>query len=179
MSGPGCANLLESDDDQDQLTNLLLLGGLYLIVSNPCFSQASPSLASALHKSTALTGRTTITGRITTSAGAPVVAAVVIAKTGLTNHISTLSAVNRDGTFYMSGIPTASGYKIAVESIHPDFDGRIDTHVDCFQTPASFTDGWYRGSGVTITGSEASATTVDLSTSANQIVDLGQIVLID
>lgn len=174
----GCAGLLsqEEDDDSD-LINLLLVGGLFLFASNPCNSTASPTVASALHSAASLTGRATITGRITTLTGAPVVAAVVIAQSSAVNHFSTLSSVNRDGTFYLSGLLTGGAtYNIAIESINTDLAGRIATHVDCFQTPASFTDGFYAGNGASLVSTSGAGTTVTLTTD-NEIRNLGTILL--
>ncbi|MEQ9364931.1 MAG: hypothetical protein RIF32_11840 [Leptospirales bacterium] len=174
--GACAGNLIGQDDDDDDQTNLLLLGALFLFASNPCNSTASPTVASALHSAASLTGRATITGRIATLTGAPVIAAVVVAHSSSANHFSTLSSVNRNGTFYLSGLPTGATYKVAIESINTDFRGRIATHVDCFQTPAAFTDGYYAGSGVSLVGSEAAGTGVTLST-ANEVRDLGAILL--
>ncbi|MCR9144015.1 MAG: carboxypeptidase regulatory-like domain-containing protein [bacterium] len=171
-----CAGLLQQDDDGDEQTNLFLLSALLIIASNPCNSTASPTMASALHSSTVLSGRATIFGRVATLTGAPVVAAVVIATSSATNHFSTLSSVNRDGTFYLSGLPTGATYKVAIESINSDFQGRIATHVDCFQTPSSFTDGFYAGSGVSLVSTSGAGTDVVLST-ANELRDLGTILL--
>lgn len=174
-STTGCVGLLDDDDDDDT-TNLLLLGSLLLIASNPCNSTASPTIASALHSASSLTGRATITGRVATLSGAAVVAAVVIAQSSSANHFSTLSSVNRDGSFYLSGLPTGATYNIAIESINSDFQGRIATHVDCFQTPSSFTDGFYSGPGGTLVSTSGAGTTVNLNT-ANEIRNLGTILI--
>lgn len=178
LSASGCGDLLSGNEDEEkeELTNLLLIGALYLYASNPCNFIAPPTLASAMHAATNLAGRASITGRITTQGGAAVVAAVVIAQSSSVNHFSTLSSVNRDGTFLLSGLPTGATYKVAIESIDSDMAGRIATHVDCFQTPASFTDGWYAGNGVGLVSSQAAGTNVTLNT-ANQIADLGTILL--
>ena len=92
------------------------------------------------------------------------------------NHFSTLSSVNRDGTFLLSGLPTGASYNIAIESLNTEFAGRISTHVDCFQTPASFTDGWYSGSGGSLVGSSGAGTSVSLPT-ANSVVDVGTVLI--
>lgn len=177
FSGTACNALgLGGRDDNDDLTKLLLLSGIFLFASNPCNSIASPTVASASHGSAALSGRATLAGRILTRSGAPVVSALVVAQSSSVNHFSTLSSVNRNGSFYLSGLPTGAGYKIAVESLNTEFNGRIATHVDCFQTPSSFTDGWYSGSGGALVSSSGAGTSVNLST-ANATVDVGTILL--
>ena len=172
----GCANLLNDDQEEEDQFNLLLLTGLVVVASNPCFSQASPTRASAMHSASSLAGRTTIYGRIATLSGAPVISALVVAQSSTVNHFSTHSSVERNGSFVLSGLPSGATYKVAVESIDSDFNGRIDTHIGCFQSPSSFVDGWYAGDGATLVSSQAAGTSVPLLT-ANQFVNLGTILL--
>lgn len=174
----GCVALSSSsgDDNNDLLLLSLLLVGTAAVLSNSCNSVASPNADSA-RAPNAMNNRATITGKILTAAGAPVVSAVVIARQSTTIYASTYSSVNRDGSFILAGLPAGgANYKIAIESIQSDFAGRVDSHIDCFQTPASFTDGWYTGDGGTLNTSESAGSTVAVS-SENTTVNVGTILL--
>ncbi len=177
-SGSACNALTPpaSDDNDDLLLIGLLFVGVVSVLNNACNSVASP-VADSARAPNAMNNRATIQGRILTAAGAPVVSAVVIARQSSTVFASTYSSVNRDGSFILAGVPAGGAdYKIAIESIDSDFAGRVDTHIDCFQTPASFTDGWYTGSGGALSTSESSGSTVTVS-SENTTVDVGTILL--
>lgn len=184
----GCRTNSNSDEGTAQLLFLLYYINL---ISNPCNTVAPPAAQSALPTGT-LVEAASITGRILKSDGTPVVGALVIADGGPAGsspnatdleHYSTHSSINSDGTFTLSGLPTAAAgaiYRIAVEPVHDNFSGRIDTQLDCFLTPSTFTPGWYAGADATVTTDAASATTFTLlSTDDNTVKDLGTIKLVD
>lgn len=161
-------------EQNDTTLLLVLLGVAYF--SNPCNFAGVPSLTSA-QPSGSMAAAGSIRGRIVTSAGSPVVGALVIAEDNAgvnTTFFSTHSSINRDGTFYLSGIPAAT-VKLAVEPIYSDYYNRIDTHLDCFMTPRSFTAGWARASGQTITTTRASGSNFAITNGA--VTDAGTIII--
>lgn len=118
-----------------------------------------------------------IRGKILTSASTGAVSALVIAEDNAgvsTTFFSTHSSINLDGTFFISGIP-ASTVKLAVEPIYSDYYNRIDTHIDCFISPRSFTAGWARSSGQTTTTTRASGSNFVITNGA--VTDAGNIVI--
>lgn len=164
----------EKNNDDETLLALLL----FVYLSNPCNRISSPMLSSAqASNSSALTNGIfdlgVVTGRVVTQSGGAVVAANIAAEpigNPGKNLVSTYSAINRDGSFVLSGIPASTDYRIAIEPIDPEFEQRIDTHVDCFQNPKSFTPVWITASGTTTSSSGArtfnvgAGSTVDFET---------------
>lgn len=166
----------EKLDEQNRNTLLLvLLVAAYY--SNPCNFAGVPTLASAQASGGMNNAGGSIRGRIMTSASTGAVGALVIAEDNAgvgTNFYSTHSSIDRDGTFFIAGIP-ASTVKLAVEPIHSDYYNRIDTHVDCFLSPRSFTAGWSRGNGATTTTTRASGSNFVITNGA--VTDAGTIVI--
>lgn len=170
-----------SSDDNEQETLLGLLLLVYL--SDPCNQISSPLLTSAQATNTSALGSGegnmgVVRGRVTTSSGSSVVAANIAAEpvgSPGTSLVSTYSSVNRDGTFLLSGIPAGTNYRIAVEPIDPEFDQRIDTHIDCFQSPKSFTSVWIPASGSEGTSFSTGARSFNVS--AGETLDTGTISL--
>lgn len=165
-------------EQNDTTLLLVLLGVAYF--SNPCNFAGVPSLTSA-QPSGSMAAAGSIRGRIVTSAGSPAVGALVIATgdgpIGATEMFSSHSSINRDGTFYIAGIDplVSASVKLAVEPIYSDYYNRIDTHLDCFATPRSFTAGWARNSGQTLTGSYASGSSFTIT--AGAVTDAGTIII--
>lgn len=161
--------------EQNQNTLLFaLIAAAYF--SNPCNFAGVPSLSSA-QASGSMAAAGSIRGKILTSASTGAVSALVIAEDNAgvnTTFYSTHSSINLDGTFYISGIP-ASTVKLAVEPIFSDYYNRIDTHIDCFISPRSFTAGWARSSGQTTTTTRASGSNFVITNGA--VTDAGSIVI--
>lgn len=157
----GCRPRMKNALDDQQM--LLLFSAAYLL--NPCSGQLSPVLSSAQATSSLPAGSGSVTGRLLTTSGKPVVGALVIAFDGSPTpvFVGTHTSVNGAGTFFLSGAPAGPGYKLSVEPIAKDFYGRIDTQLDCFLSPASFVSGYYNGAGNTVVSGAGSATTFAIS----------------
>jgi len=144
-------------DDQNLLILLLIASAAN---QNPCNSIASPVLASAQPSGT-LSGAPAagnITGRLVTSSGASAVNQLVIVEdttdvsnSAAVNFWSSHTSANRDGTFFIAGVPGGTTVKLSFEPISSTYYGRIDNHIDCFLTPTSFTAGWANGSSIVST----------------------------
>lgn len=150
----------------------LLLGAFLIIyASNPCNFQARPQLSSVTP--TVTNSRPNITGRVLQANGEPAIAALVIAEDTDADggsdgpgkrFVSTFTGLDGDGSFYMAGLPNATdGYRISVEPIDSEYDGRIDTHIDCFQNPSSFSAGYYTGPSSEVNRNTGSASTFTLN----------------
>ncbi|MBR33791.1 MAG: hypothetical protein CMN77_21010 [Spirochaetaceae bacterium] len=170
---------------QEQKDDSLLTAFLVVYASNPCNFQARPQL-SAVSPSVANVWPT-VKGRVLQANGDPAIAALVIVQDSDTDgasdgpgkrFVSTFTGLNGDGSFYMAGLPNVTDqYRISVEPIDPQYDGRIDTHIDCFQNPASFSPGYYTGPSSTINSNTGSAQTFQLNPNASQLYDAGDILL--
>ncbi len=160
--------------------NLLLLANM----CDSCSFTASPAAGTGLATSAAAmtnASLATVRGKVVTAAGDPVVGAVVMLDNGSINdeiHYGSHTSINRDGSFEISGIRISDGpFYLSLEPLDEEFYQRIDEHLLCFHTPASFTSGWYAGDGNTITVTRISCTTFTLT--AGQVRDLGTIRLKD
>ena len=165
-------------DEQNRNTLILiLLAAAYY--SNPCNTTGIPSLASAQAAGGMNGAGGSLRGKILTASSTGAVSALVIAESNAgvgTTFFSTHSSIDRDGTFFIAGIPaSASPVKIAVEPIYSDYYNRIDTHIDCFISPRSFTSGWSRGNGATTTTTRASGSNFTITNGA--VTDAGTIVV--
>ena len=170
----------EAEIEERRMRNLLL-AGLVLVSANPCNNKLSPVAGSAAPTSTSLAGIAGVRGRIVSQNGQAVVSALVtLEDSNLSDNVyyATHSGISRTGEFEIAGIPTGTNYRLALEPLNSIFSGRIDTHLDCFKSPANFTDGWFSGDGGTITTSSGAASGINLNT-ANQTLDLGTIRLIE
>ncbi len=142
-----CTSCKPSSDEDTRLLLLALLVVAYNM--NPCNFAGTPTEASAGTTSTNNTVGS-VKGKVQLTTGVPVVNALVIADTGTTsdaNFWSSHTSINRDGSFLISGIPPTGTVRLAVEPLSSTFYGRIDTHIDCFLSPLSFTSGWYVSNG--------------------------------
>ncbi|MEQ8351438.1 MAG: carboxypeptidase-like regulatory domain-containing protein [Leptospiraceae bacterium] len=165
--------------------DILLSALIVLYASNPCNFQSAPQL-SAVRPSVANVWPT-VQGRVLQANGDPAIAALVIVQDSDTDgasdgpgkrFVSTFTGLNGDGSFYMAGLPNITDqYRISVEPIDSTYDGRIDTHIDCFQNPSSFSPGYYTGPSSTINSNTGSAQTFQLNQDASQIYDAGDIIL--
>lgn len=168
----------EKLDEQNRNTLILiLLAAAYY--SNPCNTTGIPSLASAQAAGAMNGAGGSIRGKILTASSTGAVSALVIAESNAgvgTTFFSTHSSIDRDGTFFISGIPSSvSPLKVAVEPIYSDYYNRIDTHIDCFISPRSFTSGWSRGNGATTTTTRASGSNFTITNGA--VTDAGTIIV--
>ncbi len=164
-------NLDGKNDDRERQLRLL---GLFFIAVNPCTTAVSPGTGSAGFSAGSVAGFGSVSGRLLTATGAPVVSALVTVDDGdATNSIfySSHTSINRDGSFTVAGIPAGSGYRVSVEPVNPLYANRITTHIDCFETPASFTEGFYSGADSVITTTSGSAAGFSLSSTESR--DLG------
>ena len=163
-----------------------LLSALVLVyASNPCNFQARPQLSAVSPSVTNVWP--TVKGRVLQANGEPAIAALVIVQDSDLDggsdgpnrrFVSTFTGLDGDGSFYMAGLPNVTDqYRISVEPIAPAYDGRIDTHIDCFQNPSSFSPGFYTGPSATINSNTGSAQTFQLNQNASQIYDSGDILL--
>lgn len=174
LSFAGCSiqSLFTKKEDD---TTLLFASLLLSQSAGPCFNVSKP-VAGATTQSgyDDNSGFSVLTGKVVTQSGAPVIAANIVAvPTGSpTDFVATFTGLGGDGSFYLSGVNPSSLYELAVEPIGSDFSGRIDTFIDCYQTPDSFTPGWYAGDGAT---TEPIISTLFLSPSAGVVSDLGVI----
>ncbi len=174
-----CSNVRfwEKPPEDDTVTLLLLLGAAAYL-SNPCNFTASPLSASVV-PSGANAGQGNIRGRLLTRAGQPAVSALVIAEDNAnvgTIFWSSHTSLNRDGSFQISSIPNAVVVKLSFEPISSTFDNRIDRHIDCFKTPATFQAGWANSSG-TLSTSRASGQ--NYSIVGGSTIDAGTIYLLN
>lgn len=154
----------KKDDD-----SLLLAAILLAQPRGPCSSVAYPAAQPGYDGDS---GFSVLTGRVVTQSGASVIAANIVAVSSPTDYVATFTGLGGDGSFYLSGVNPGASYSLAVEPIGNDFTGRIDTFIDCYQTPDSFTAGWYNGPGAT---TEPIIGTPFLSPSAGDGSDLGVI----
>jgi len=153
----------------------MLLFFLIAITSNKCYSTSSPLPESAAHTSPSLPSSASVKGKALTRRGAPVVSALVIvddAVKGDNVYYSSHTSINRDGSFQISGIPTGPNYTLSIEPLNIMYNNHIDNHIDCFQSPISFTEGYYTGSGNQITTVDSSAESFALN-NQNEVLDLG------
>lgn len=137
----------EKDDD-----SLLLAAILLSQPRGPCSSVAYPGVGATSQAGYGVgSGFSVLTGKVVTQSGAPVIAANIVAvPTGSpTDFVATFTGLGGDGSFYLSGVNPSTLYELAVEPIGNDFTGRIDSFINCYQTPGSFTAGWYSGNGAT------------------------------
>jgi hypothetical protein len=171
LSGCSVQNLSTKEKDD----SYLLLAAILL--SQPqglCSTFSYPAVGATTQPGYgAGSGFSVLTGRVVTQIGAPVIAANIVAvPTGSpTDFVATFSGLGGDGSFYLSGVNPATSYELAVEPIGSDFTGRIDIFINCYQTPDSFTAGWYTGAGTTTGGTPVSFN----SLAAGGSLDLGQI----
>lgn len=165
------------NDDEERRWNILALA-IILYNANPCNFAGTPSETSAGPRTTNA-GVGSVKGRVITTTGAPVVNALVIADGGTqvdANSWSSHTSIARDGSFLIAGIPTGAGaLKLGVEPVQSTFYGRIDTHIDCFMSPLTFTSGWYQTGGGT-TSSYAGASTFTVSGAG--VTNLGTITVV-
>ena len=166
-------------DNAEEIRNqnlLILLAAAYL--SNPCNRIGPPNAAAGAATSGALIGAGSLRGRVRTTAGAPVVNALVLVEDGNqadSTFFASHSSLSRDGSFEIAGIPVGASYRVSVEPINTAYYSRIETHIDCFLSPATFTYGWYAGNGAGVASSFGAASTV--STTANVRNDIGTLVV--
>jgi len=145
--------------------------------SGPCSAVASPDLASAQPVGL-MVGAGNITGRLVTASGQNAVSQLVIAEDTANpgvNFWSSHTSVNRNGTFEIAGIPSGTTVRLSFEPIASMYYYRIDSQIDCFMTPASFSPGWASTNGSSITPGKTSGATY-LITSGTTI-DVGTISL--
>ncbi len=182
---PSCYYFQKPPDNNkmQEMTLLVVLGLAYF--GNPCNFAASPISSSAVSSSALPANYASVKGRLLTTTGQPVVNALVVLDeaTSVSDqyYYSSHSAVNRDGSFVIAGFPFGAGFPVAspqfrlsVEPIHTSMYQRIDTHIDCFMSPANFTAGWYKGAGNSIISTVGSATAIT-GFSTNEVRDLGTI----
>jgi len=146
---------------------LISLGQLLLLLqtensSGYCDNVQVPELSSADWTSAVPAGYTSIKGRILTLSGSPVNGALVYAVRDTPEYYGTHSSIDASGYFLIAGIPQGN-YKISVEPLYSLYYGRIDTHIDCYTSPANFTAGWYKGTGQTLASLYASGQTITIS----------------
>lgn len=170
FSGCSLQGLFSKEKDED---SLLLAAILLAQPRGPCSSVAYPAVGATTQPGyDGDSGFSVLTGRVVTQIGAPVIAANIVAVSSSTDYVATFTGLGGNGSFYLSGVNPGASYSLAVEPIGNDFTGRIDTFIDCYQTPGSFTAGWYNGPGAT---TEPIIGTPFLSPSAGDVSDLGVI----
>ena len=163
-------NLFTKEKDDD---SLLLAAILLTQPRGPCSSVAYPAVGATTQPGYGAGSRfSVLTGRVVTQSGASVIAANIVAVSSPTDYVATFTGLGGNGSFYLSGVNPGATYSLAVEPIGSDFAGRIDTFIDCYQTPGSFTAGWYTAAGAT---TEPNIGTSFLSPSAGGVSDLGVI----
>lgn len=168
--------IADNSDEIRERNLLTLLAVAY--ASNPCNRTASPGLSAGAATSGSLINVGSIRGRVTTSAGLPVVNALVLVEDGNqtdSTFYASHSSLGRDGSFEIAGIPVGASYRVSVEPLNLAYAGRIDSHIDCFLSPVAFTYGWYAGSGTTAASTYGSAAVV--ATTANVRNDIGTLVI--
>lgn len=174
LSFAGCS--IQSLFTKKEDDNTLLFASLLLSQSaGPCFNVSKPAVGATTQPGYGAgsgSGFSVLTGRVVTQSGASVIAANIVAVSSPTDYVATFTGLGGDGSFYLSGVNPGASYSLAVEPIGNDFTGRIDTFIDCYQTPDSFTAGWYNGPGAT---TEPIIGTPFLSPSAGGVSDLGVI----
>lgn len=174
-STSGCIRRGQNYDEANLLTILLVA-----YAANPCLRTAMPIATAGRATGTSLVGAGSIIGKVRTTTGAPVLNALLLIDDNTSNDasfFSTHTSLAADGSFEVAGIRWSTGpFKVSVEPLNPAYAGRIDTHIDCFASPRSFTAGWYQGDGATAATSAGSATAVPAG-GANQRVQIGTIVV--
>jgi hypothetical protein len=172
FSGCSVQGLFTKSKKEDH--TLLLAVILLSQPQGPCSNVSYPAVGATSQAGYGVSsGFSVLTGRVVTQSGASVIAANIVAVSSPTDYVATFTGLGGDGSFYLSGVNPGTSYTLAVEPIGSDFAGRIDTFIECYQTPRSFTAGWYNGSGAT-TGSSMSGTPFT-SPSAGNVSDLGVI----
>ncbi|MCE9600360.1 MAG: hypothetical protein K8S54_20550 [Spirochaetia bacterium] len=178
--GINCTVLGLEPQKQSGLSNqdLFLLLLLLSQRQDACAGVSSPILSSAQGTGSMGGAAGSITGRLLTASGASAVSALVIAEdsatTGLT-FFSSHTSIGRNGTFLISGIPGGSTVKLSFEPIDTGFKNRIDRHIDCFMTPASFTSGWAPNTGSSLVSTKGTGRTYTITTGGT--FDAGNIFL--
>jgi hypothetical protein len=141
--------LTEEEDDTTLLLAALLLRRPQ---SSACSNVSLPvSGAVAQPGYDGTSGFSVLTGTILTQSGSPVIGANIVAvnTADTTSFVASFSSLSGDGSFYLAGVTPATNLRLAVEPIGSDFAGRIDSYLDCYRTPQSFTSGWFNGAGAT------------------------------
>lgn len=158
--------------------NTLLFASLLLSQSaDPCFNVSKPIAGATTQSGYGVgSGFSVLTGRVVTQSGASVIAANIVAVSSPTDYVATFTGLGGDGSFYLSGVNPGASYRLAVEPIGNDFTGRIDTFIDCYQSPYSFTPGWYAGDGAT---TEPIIGMIFTSPIAGDVSDLGVIRILE
>ncbi|MBL8019856.1 MAG: hypothetical protein JNM27_09340 [Leptospirales bacterium] len=165
-----CAAMFDADktssfSNEELFVILLLLSQR----QDACSGVGVPVLASAQGTGSMGGAAGSISGRLLTASGAPVVSALVIAEdsgsTGIT-FFSSHTSIARDGSFLISGIPGGSTVKLSFEPIDSGFKNRIDKHIDCFMTPSTFTVGWAPNTGSSLVSTKGSGRTYTITTGA-------------